>query len=214
MKTLTRNETKQTIENIDFLFTRVEEMLFYLKEYLNGADVVEKIVALEREINNNQIKFDQENLATALNGRLDDQSIRLILSAIRIFSDLERLADRVVEVIGLYKEMHEPDKFKDDIMKLVELNLEMFAQMSAAYKNVDKETALKAVKFDDNINALKDQYFSRIVDSMLHDRVDSDDGIRCSMIISSLERLGDRIENVAEDIYYIITGDDIRYSDN
>ena len=136
--------------------------------------------------------------------------LRYLLSAMRTGSELERIGDyaaniarRVIEINKYGARLQDPIDLIQDIGKICR---KMIMDVVTAFMNQNTESALQVWHRDD----LVDQKFARL---MTHLRVlmNQDTAMvdRCTQMIfmgRCLERIGDHITNIAEDIYYIETG--------
>jgi len=60
---------------------------------------------------------------------------------------------------------------------------------------------------DNEIDALYHQIFSEVLELMRQDPVNVDRGTRILFAAKNLERIGDRVTNIAEDVVFLATGD-------
>ena len=85
--------------------------------------------------------------------------------------------------------------------------VKMVENVVKAYVDGDVDLAQKVIESDDEV----DDYFVKVkhevVDDVKADRFTTKNSLDMLMIAKYLERIGDHCENVAERIYYSITGE-------
>src|SRR6185436_15140997 len=65
---------------------------------------------------------------------------------------------------------------------------------------------------DDSVDALKAKVFKDVVQAMRQDPAKIDQGLALILIARNLERIGDHATNIAEDVIYAVSGDDVRHT--
>lgn len=135
--------------------------------------------------------------------------LRMIASAMKIISDIERMGDYCVDIA----------KFSIDLMKfssfLINPNLiEMFRLVEKiindsleAFINRDVDFILKVVDEDEEIDHTYHRIYDEIVEEIENVPQTAPQGIKLLMIARYLERIADHVTNVAERIYYMETGE-------
>jgi phosphate transport system protein len=99
------------------------------------------------------------------------RDLRIIGTALKIVTDLERIGDHAVDIAKLARLLaHEPF-FKPlvDIPKLAQLSLNMVHGALQAYVNRDLELAIQVCRDDDQVDELYESLFAELVDYMKRD---------------------------------------------
>jgi phosphate transport system protein len=139
--------------------------------------------------------------------------LRMIVAAVKINSDLERVGDlavNVAEASERYVE-HAPVKPLIDIPRMGSMAQRMLDGALKAFVSRDVELAQAVLTQDDVLDGLKDQIFRELLTYMLGDTGKIEPGIDLILISRHLERVGDHATNIAEDVIFIVEARDVRH---
>jgi phosphate transport system protein len=139
--------------------------------------------------------------------------LRMIVAAVKINSDLERVGDlavNVAEASERYLE-HAPVKPLIDLPRMGSMAQRMLDEALKAFVSRDVELAQAVLTQDDVLDGLKDQIFRELLTYMLGDPRKIEPGIDLILISRHLERVGDHATNIAEDVIFIVEARDVRH---
>ncbi len=196
----------------------VELSIAKVTEALNLRDVkkLDEIRSIENKINDAHVNID--NMCLEILARLSPVAadLRLILSVIKINTDLERMGDQAMNIS--YNTQH----YLDD--KVVELSLElprmadlvqaMVRDALDAFMNQDIILAREVLKRDDAVDKIKNNSLRLMVPFMQQNPPKIEAALDLILIARNLERMGDHATNIAEDVIFAYTGVDIRHGFN
>ena len=139
--------------------------------------------------------------------------LRDVLTSLKISTDLERLGDYAKNIAMRVSTLEEiPDTaIKNDILRLLNLVQVQLKKVIDAYVSRNVEKAKEVIKSDIEIDKTYDVIYERIVD-MIKGKVSKLRLLTYTKLlfaIKTLERAGDHIENVAEEIHFIVTGENL-----
>ncbi len=192
-----------------------EEMVQYAVKVVVERD--EKHVAAvqewEHQVNGMHIEIDEVALRLIALHQPAAGDLRLIAAAIKINSDLERIADQAVNIAetGVYLSK-EPKIALGDIPRMVEVASGMLKDSLDAFSRGDVDLAREVIKRDDEEDRLKSRIFNELVSLMQRDASAIQRGMDIILIARNLERIADHATNVAEDVIFMVLGKDIRHS--
>ncbi|TJV50205.1 MAG: phosphate signaling complex protein PhoU, partial [Mesorhizobium sp.] len=136
--------------------------------------------------------------------------LREIVGAIRISADLERVGDlgknvakRVVAVI----EGRQPTSLFRGIAALADLALTQLKEVLDVYASRSVEKIGFVRDRDDQIDAVYTSLFRELLTYMMEDPRNITPCTHLLFCAKNIERIGDHATNIAETIYYIVTGD-------
>jgi phosphate transport system protein len=139
--------------------------------------------------------------------------LRMIVAAVKINSDLERVGDlavNVAEASERYLE-HAPVKPLIDLPRMGSMAQRMLDEALKAFVSRNVELAQAVLTQDDVLDGLKDQIFRELLTYMLGDTRKIEPGIDLILISRHLERVGDHATNIAEDVIFIVEARDVRH---
>lgn len=154
----------------------------------------------EREIENICMKLllRQQPVATDL---------RIISSALKMISDMERIGDQAADIVELSEyvkdsemkhSIHLEDMAKE-VMKMVENSVDSFV-------NKDLFMARTVIISDDIVDSYFDDIKKQLIKQIAKVQNDGEECIDLLMIAKYLERIGDHATNIAEGVEYSILG--------
>lgn len=178
--------------------------------------LLQQVHTIENSINELQIRIDNECLQVLAKQGPVAKDLRLILSIIKINTDLERMGDQCVNMAYIGRELIERN-FSNSVQDLemmfnsathmVKASLDSFVKM-------DSEAAKKVLGMDDQVDAYKVKISKSSIEAMKTDVAHFQDHLDFLLIARNLERLGDHSTNIAEDVIFALSGKDIRHGTN
>jgi phosphate transport system protein len=74
----------------------------------------------------------------------------------------------------------------------------------------DPDLARQVIEGDDEVDSLRDQVFRELLVYMMADTATIPRALALILISRNLERIADHATNIAEDVIYIVRGEDVR----
>jgi phosphate transport system protein len=141
------------------------------------------------------------------------RDLRLITTALKITTDLERAGDMAEHISERVIELNTEPLLKPliDIPRMAEIALAMLRDSLDAFVREDADLALQVCKRDDQMDALMDQIFRELVSFMIEDPKCITRAIRLTFVAKYLERVADHATNVAEMVVFMVKGKTIRH---
>ena len=139
--------------------------------------------------------------------------LRVIVAAVKINTDLERVGDLAVNIgeAGKRYLQHPPVKPLIDIPRMGDLAQSMLRDALDAFVRRDIALAEAVLAADDTLDSLKTQIFRELLTHMLQDPGTIEPALDLILISRHLERIGDHATNVAEDVIFILSAKDVRH---
>lgn len=162
--------------------------------------------ALQRDIDEDAVRLISIYTPVA-------SDLRCLMMATRITAELERIADKTMD-IGFYAKTlfkEPPLKPLIDIPRMAEIDETMLRKVLDAYTEGSAEKAMDVIKMDDEVDELNDQLFRELMTYVQDDVKAVNRVLELVLIARSYERIGDHAVNIAEDVVYMVRGKDIRH---
>ena len=140
-------------------------------------------------------------------------NLRVILSAVKINTDLERVGDlaiNIAEAASRYLS-HPPVKELVDIPRMAEIAHGMLRDALDSFVRRDTTLAQRVLDQDDDLDALKTQVFRDLLACMLRDPQTIEPALDLILVSRHLERIGDHATNIAEDVIFMVSAKDVRH---
>lgn len=178
--------------------------------------LLQQVHQVETQINELQIKIDNACLQIlAMQGPVA-KDLRLILSIIKINTDLERMGDQCVNISHLGRELIERGytSSMQDIESMSLIVRQMVKEALDSFVKMDLQIAQRILKMDDQVDQLKNKINTESIHKMKSEPADIQSLMDKTLIARNLERLGDHATNIAEDVIFAFSGRDVRHGAN
>ena len=170
---------------------------------------VDRIVQSDKKINEYRAKIDTQIMTLLVKRAPMAIDLRITITALRISQDLERIGDLAK---GNAKKMLPlPQNLSADLLKsLKRLGVLVESQLNKsidAYIKKSKEIAVEIIKLDSSVNELTYLSIKEILSFLSKDTKNLEYATNLLFVAKNLERAGDHINRIAENIYYLVEGD-------
>jgi phosphate transport system protein len=203
-------DLRQLQEEVSGLAKQVsEELDRALAALLSGdRDAAKDVIKSDRHTNALYEKIEKHTttILTRQHAMADD--LRSILAAGRIALHLERIGDYAKNTAKRSQRLAQPlDATISAQFKWMGERIQvMISRTKEAYEKDDAELANVAWADDDEIDDMYAKLFSHLLDSMSNNTAPIADSVQLMFIAKGLERAGDHVTDIAEEVYLKITG--------
>ncbi|HEV2489179.1 MAG TPA: phosphate signaling complex protein PhoU [Candidatus Acidoferrales bacterium] len=175
--------------------------------------LAKRVLEEEKVINEMQIEIDSRVMELVALQQPMAVDLRFIFSASRINNDLERIGDQAVNIAesALRILRHPQVKPYVDLPRMSELAEGMVRDSLNALVQRDAELAKSVLIRDDEVDHLRDQIFRELLTYMMENSAVIFPAFELIMVTKNLERIGDHATNIAEDVIYMVAGQDVRH---
>jgi phosphate transport system protein len=141
------------------------------------------------------------------------RDLRLIFSAIRIVTDLERVGDHAVNIAQSAERLMEYPHIvpEPEIVEMARLARQMLADALSAFVRGDAPLAREVCRRDDAVDALNDSVYRILLTRMMEDHRLIGAGMELLLVSRNLERVADLATNIAEDVVFLVEGRSIKH---
>ena len=174
--------------------------------------LVQAVLAHEEEMDLLCIEIDDRCFTQMALRQPMASDLRLLVASIKINSDLERIGDQAVSIALRARSLLNQPQVKPliDIPRMATIVQEMVRNSLDAFVRQDPELARKVIDGDDEVDNLRDQVFRELLTYMMGDVATIPRALDLILISRNLERIADHATNIAEDVIYIVKGEDVR----
>lgn len=136
------------------------------------------------------------------------RDLRIISTALKIITDLERIGDFAVDIAKTSRRLAgEPAVLPTDrIVDMANAAESLVREALRAYVRCDLESVHLAIEMDDTVDHYYDELFTALLEAAERDPRMSRQVVWHTHILRFLERIADHGVNVAERVYYMETG--------
>jgi len=173
------------------------------------------IIERDRTVNRMEVQIDDLCLRLLALHQPAARDLRLITTALKITTDLERAGDMAENICERVLELSREPQLKPliDLPRMAAVAQGMLRQSLDAFVREDTELALQVCHQDDEVDGLADQLLRELLTFMLEDPHTISRALRLIFISKYLERLADHATNIAEMVIFMVKGKSIRHMD-
>ncbi len=170
-------------------------------------ELVKAIDVLEREIDAKERRIEADCIQLFLQQQPVASDLRLISSALKMITDLERIGDHATDIAEILETGSIKVPAKDiDLAKMAEIAMDMINRSVESYVQKDLEMAREVIDRDDVLDELFINVRKEISRCSAEGIYTNDQTLDLLMIAKYYERLGDHATNVAEWVEFSLTG--------
>jgi phosphate transport system protein len=208
--TLDRDE-QEIKDSVLRMGSLVEAQILAAIDALVDHDAVgaERVIIGDRRVNEAQREVTTLIARTIATQQPVARDLRFLLSLDHVAYELERIGDHAASVAkAVIKLSAEPPiKAYIDLPEMGRLGAELVRGILRALVTIDDGLARQVAARDDEIDHLYHRIFTEVVDLMRADPANVERGTRILLASHYLERIGDRVTNIAEDVVFLASGE-------
>lgn len=174
--------------------------------FSHDSDLAEEVLHTENRVNALDLKIDRDcERYIALHSPVASD-LRFVLALRKINFDLERVGDHAYGIAKYIVEVDTPiNQRLLDILRVEEMfesALSMLENITTSYNEVDTKKARKVFKKDKVLNEINMNSFGIISEEVKKEPELIDQFLLLFSVIKKLERIGDLVTNIAEEIIF------------
>ncbi len=141
------------------------------------------------------------------------RDLRMVTSALRIASDLERVGDHAVNIAQSSERLLEasPIAPEPELVEMARMAREMLADALEAFVRGDARGGRDVCARDDKVDALHRSVFRILLTHMMEDPRNISTGMELALVSRNLERVADLATNLGEDVVFLVEGKSIKH---
>jgi phosphate transport system protein len=177
------------------------------------VDLLDEVAVGDGEVNARQMAIDDRAFKLLALRQPVATDLRVIVAAIKINSDLERVGDLAVNIAESARRYlaSGPLPEQELLPRMSDVAQAMFQEALEAFVSGSLGTAQAVLERDDALDTLRAQTFRRLVDVMTRDAARVPSALELMLMARHLERVGDHATNIAEDVFFVVAGEDVRH---
>ncbi|MGO1460906.1 MAG: phosphate signaling complex protein PhoU [Marinobacter sp.] len=179
------------------------------------ASFAEEIRSKDRLVDRMEMDIDEEAMLIIARRQPTARDLRLVISVIRMVADLERVGDEAKKIakfaMKLSEEGTSPQGYGEvrhigaHVMSMLHDSLDAFARL-------DSEQALQVMKEDKRVDEEYQTAARTLLTFMMEDARNISRCMSVMWVLRALERVGDHACNIAENVIFMVKGEDVRHT--
>lgn len=194
----------------------VENQLSDALKALNNQDLemAEHVLSNDSKVNALELEIDNACNRIIAKRQPTARDLRTVVTTLKTISDLERIGDEVKRLARTAKERYnsEQQHLLVSLENLGQLVVTMLHQALDAYARMDADSAIEVHQLDKNIDRQYEAMLRQLMTYMMEDPRSIPKIMDVVFSARSLERIGDRCQNIAEYIIFNVHGKDVRHA--
>lgn len=181
------------------------------------AELAKEVIQLDKLVNREEMEIDRLCVRVLARQQPTASDLRLIVSAIRIAVDLERMGDEIVKISGLVLRLADRGDLDcqnlQGYKQLVEISSrarDMLKNVLDAFTRLDLSGAAAVIEEEEHV----DDLFAVAMEEVTERFKESHNDIECLLqlvyALRAAERITDHARNIAESVVYLVNGQDMR----
>ena len=204
-------ELREIKDNILRMGAMVEEQIRASLQalILHDADAALAVIKGDGRINEMQRKLTTMVATTIATQSPVARDLRFLIALDHVSYELERMGDHAGSVAKQARKLAPEPPLKNyiDLPEIGERAAQQVHGILRALVDIDEAAAREVAKGDDPIDDLYHHTFDEVLELMRADPTNVDRGARILFAAHYLERIGDRVTNIAEDVVFLATGE-------
>jgi phosphate transport system protein len=176
-------------------------------------DLCTTAIADDEEIDQLEKQIDKDGIELLLRFQPVASDLRRVVSAMKLCSNLERMADQAVNTARKARKLNRHPALPEVelVSPMRDHAMQMFKDSVDAYMREDVELARGLKARDKALDELNVVAGRRLIERMAQDPEQLRGYLNLMFIARHLERVGDHATNIAEDAVYAAAAEDIRH---
>lgn len=216
--------SQQFNEELEDIRNKVLEMGGIVEDQLGRAvkalvegntKLAKQVVEDDYRVNALEVEIDEECTRIVARRQPAASDLRLVMAVIKTITDLERIGDEAKRVARMVEEELNGAMAEDvrhELEHMGNLVREMLRMVLDAFARTDVDTAIKVVRFDNRVDVKYVSITRQLMTYMAQDPKNIPRVLNILWAARAMERMGDRCGNIAEYIFYLVHGRDIRHT--
>jgi phosphate transport system protein len=175
-----------------------------------------QVIETENRINQMELQIDHEIISTIGRRQPTARDLRFLMAISRTTQNLERAGDEVARIARMVKSIIESGTPRNlpisELRMAADLAAALLRKTLDAFARLDTVSALSIIKGDDEIDAEYDGFLRKLITYMMEDPRTISPSLDLLFLAKSIERVGDHAKNIAEQIIFIVKGEDVRHA--
>jgi phosphate transport system protein len=184
----------------------ISQSIQALKE--RDRDLAHKIIADDETVNDLRFKIEEDCISLIARQQPAARDLRLIVAAMNIVLDLERMGDHAAGIATIVLRMGDEPLLKPliDLPRMAKISQDMLRQSLDALVSGNPDAALAITQIDDKVDLLYNQIFRELVSYMIEDPRTVTRAMYLLFCAHNVERIADRVTNICERVIFVATG--------
>ncbi|MEZ5644204.1 MAG: phosphate signaling complex protein PhoU [Burkholderiaceae bacterium] len=195
--------------------SQLHQALYALEQL--SIESADQVLETENRVNEMEVTIDHEIISTIGRRQPTARDLRFLMAISRSTQNLERAGDEIARMARMVKSIIETSNAPrnlpaSELRVAAELAAALLRKSLDSFARLDTDMALAIIKGDDEIDREYDGFLRKLITYMMEDARTISASLDLLFLAKSIERVGDHAKNIAEQIIFIVKGEDVRHA--
>ena len=181
-----------------------------------SLETAEQVLEKEAVINQMEMSIDHEIISTIGRRQPTARDLRFLMAISRTTQNLERAGDEIARIARMVKSIIQSGSPRNlpssELRVAADLAASMLRKTLDSFARLDTVMAVAIIKQDNEIDDEYNGFLRKLITYMMEDPRTISPSLDLLFLAKSIERVGDHAKNIAEQIIFIVKGEDIRHT--
>jgi phosphate transport system protein len=194
---------------------RCEEQITRAMRALADRDdkQAEAVILRDDEVDRDELEIDELAQTILATRQPVASDLRFLTMSMKFVTDLERIGDLAANIAKRALELNRMPQLKPyvDLPRMADLVQRNLRNVLDSFVSLDAEKASSTIAADAEIDKVNATLFAELIAYVATDPATVTRVIPLTSVARYLERIGDHVKNLAEEVVYLVRGRDIRH---
>lgn len=179
------------------------------------GSAADEIRARDRVVDKMEKQLDEEATSLIALRQPAARDLRLVIAVIKMVADLERVGDEAKKIAKFALTLAEEGKAPRGYVEVRHIANHVTALLHDsldAFSRLDAQQALRVMKEDKRVDEEYQAAARTLLTFMMEDARNISRCMAVMWVLRALERVGDHACNIAENVIYMVEGEDVRHT--
>ncbi|HIF9386389.1 TPA: phosphate signaling complex protein PhoU [Photobacterium damselae] len=178
------------------------------------ADLAKRVIIEDHKVNSMEVAIDEACTRIIAKRQPTASDLRLVIAIIKTITDLERIGDVAESIAKVALESFSNKQYNllVSLESLGQHTVRMLHEVLDAFARMDVKAAIDVYQEDDRIDQEYESIVRQLMAHMMEDPSSIPNVMKVMWAARSIERVGDRCQNICEYIIYFVKGKDVRHT--
>ncbi|WP_241646575.1 phosphate signaling complex protein PhoU [Rosenbergiella metrosideri] len=179
------------------------------------SELARRVIADDQKVNHMEVEIDEHCVKIIAKRQPTASDLRLVMAITKTISELERIGDVAEKIsrtaLEKFSQQHQP--LLISLESFGQHSVEMLHEVLDAFARMDLEAAIEIYRADKKLDQEYEGIIRQLMTYMMEDPRTIPNVLTALFCARSIERIGDRCQNICEIIFYFVKGQDVRHLD-
>ena len=181
-----------------------------------SRETAEKVLENETRVNQYEVLIDHEIISTIGRRQPTARDLRFLMAISRTTQNLERAGDEVARIARMVISIIDSGSSRalpcSELRVAADMAAAVLRKTLDAFARLDTGIALEIIKGDNELDDEYDGFLRKLITYMMEDARTISPSLNLLFLAKAIERIGDHGKNIAEQIIFVVKGEDVRHS--